>query len=140
MPKQPKMVFKNLADMEKCMEEWKEILMLHDWIIECRLVKELYNEGEECWGLNSHELVGRTSTISVRQYDPDKDNTSVEKYCAEYILIHELLHLVYPVFTKDSYEANYFGTMEHRKLDKMAQSFIMAKYNLNFNWFKNKKD
>ena len=140
MIKQPKMVFKNLADMEECMEEWKEILMLHDWIIECRLVKELYNEGEECWGLNNHELVGRTSTISVRQYDPDKDNTSVEKYCAEYILIHELLHLVYPVFTKDSYEANYFGTMEHRKLDKMAQSFIMAKYNLKFNWFKNKKD
>ena len=138
--KQPKMKFKDVAEMEKYMEEWKEILMLHDWLIECRLVKELYNEGETCWGLNSHELVGRTSVISIRQYNEELDKTAVEKYCAEYILIHELLHCVYPVFTKETYEANYFGTMEHRKLDKMAQSLLMAKYNLKFNWFKNKKD
>lgn len=138
--RKPKMIFKNVAEMEKYMEEWKDILMLHDWIIECRLVDELYNEGEACWGLNSHELVGRTAVISIRKYKEDLDTSAVEKYCAEYLLIHELLHCVYPLFTKDSYEANYFGIMEHRKLDKMAQSLLMAKYNLKFDWFKNKKD
>ena len=93
--RKPKRIFKSVAEMEKYMEEWKDILMLHDWIIECRLVDELYNEGEACWGLNSHELVGRTAVISIRKYKEDLDTSAVEKYCAEYLLIHELLHCVY---------------------------------------------
>lgn len=133
------MIFKNLKELEEYMQWWKDILMLNDWTIEVRLVDELVNEGEECWGLTSSDLVGRNALIQIRQFN-DSDKARVTKYCAEQTLIHELLHLVYPIFEKDSYEATYFGIMEHRKLDKISQSLLMAKYNLTFDWFRNKKD
>lgn len=138
--KKPKMIFKNFKELEDCMLEWKEILMLHDWTIEVRLVDELVDEdGNDCWGLTHSELIGRNALISIRQYN-SSDANKLTKYCAEQTLVHELLHLVYPLYEKSSFESFYMSTMEHQKLDKMSQSLIMAKYNLKFNWFANKKD
>lgn len=133
------MVFKTEAELYECMRYWKRVLMLHDWTVQCRLVPELYCDGEECWGLSTSDTVGRNALIQIRQINPS-DADKITKYCAEYTLIHELLHLVYPIFEKETYEAHYYGVMEHRKLDKLAQSLLMAKYDLTFDWFENKKD
>ena len=139
----PKMIFKNLAEMKACMEEWQHILFLDNWYIEARLVDDLRDQGgEECWGLNIHEQVGRVATISVRKFRAGEDDQAPKKYCAEQILVHELLHCYYNWLQKDykDHAAAFYDVKDHQQLELMAESFILAKYNLKRDFFYNKKD
>ena len=139
--RQPKMVFKNLAEMEKCMNEWQHTLFLDHWYLEPRLVDNLRDQdGEECWGLNVHEQVGRVATISVRKFRPGEDDQAPKKYCAEQILVHELLHCYYGWLQRDggAYDSVVCSVKEHQQLELMAEAFILAKYNLKRDFFYNK--
>jgi hypothetical protein len=140
--KQPKMSFKNLAEMKKYLREWQHILCLDHWFIDCNLVDELVSEGEECWGLNTHEQVNRVATIQIRKFVPGRDDVSPKKYCAEQILVHELLHCTYNWLQKDykDHAAAFYDVKDHQQLELMAEALIMAKYNLKRNFFYNKKD
>ena len=86
----PKMKFSNKKEMMKYLREWQHRLFLDHWIIDAELVDELVDrDGVECWGLNTFEMIGRSSLIKIRKYNPDKDANAVRKYCAEQTLVHE---------------------------------------------------
>jgi len=56
--------------------------------------------------------------------------------CDEKVLVHELLHLVYPSFVnEEEFTSAYMDTEEHRKLEKMAKTLIAVKYGLPREWF-----
>ena len=127
--------------MEKYMKEWQHILFLDHWYLEPRLVNDLRDdEGEECWGLNVHEQVSRVATISVRKFRPGEDDQAPKKYCAEQILVHELLHCYYGWLQRDggAYDSVLCSVKEHQQLEMMAEAFILAKYNLKRDFFYNK--
>lgn len=137
------MQFKNLKEMTKCLRYWQHVLCLDHWYIVPRLVDELVHEGDECWGLNIHEQVNRTAVISVRKYRPE-DAEAPKKYCAEQILVHELLHCHYNWLQKDTndHDSVYYSVKDHQQLELMAEALIMAKYNIDRSFFYNdtKKD
>ena len=139
----PKMTFKNLAEMRKYMEYWQHVLCLEHWYLEPRLVDDLRDQdGEECWGLNVHEQINRVATISVRKFKAGEDDQSPKKYCAEQILVHELLHCTYNWLQKDykDHAAAFYDVKDHQQLELMAEALILAKYNLKRDFFYNKKD
>jgi hypothetical protein len=141
--KYPKMTFKNLAEMKEYMKYWQHVLCLEHWFIEPRLVDELKDaDGEDCWGLNNNEQVNRVATVSVRKFRPGEDDQSPKKYCAEQILVHELLHCDYNWLQKDykDHAAAFYDVKDHQQLELMAEAFILAKYNLKRDFFYNKKD
>lgn len=138
----PKMTFKNLAEMEKYLREWQHVLCLDFWYITPRLVDELKDsDGEDCWGLNVHEQINRAATISVRKFRPGEDDQAPKKYCAESILVHELLHCHYNWLAKDykDHAAAFYDIKDHQQLELMAEALILAKYKLKRDFFYNNK-
>ena len=50
--------------------------------------------------------------------------------------MHELLHLRYPsIVDSTNYASAYMDIEEHRKIEELAKSLIMVKYDLPFSWF-----
>lgn len=124
---EPIKVFKNFKQAETCLKEWQDRLFLDDWIIDIEL---------------DQDLDGQDGTIEynyVNEANVKIGKPRVKRYCAELILIHELLHLRYGLFRKESetYEENFVEMYEHMKMEQLAKSLLMAKYNLKFSWFKN---
>lgn len=139
MSREPIMVFENEEKLQECIEEWKKVLFLEDWVIKGILVNSLADDnGTELAGQNIFEKVNRTSLIKIRKPDAETDEM-ITKYCAEQYLVHELLHCKYNwlAYNAEKLESAYYETMEHALLDQMSQSLIMAKYGLDFKWFYN---
>lgn len=117
------MEFKDLKQAEKYLKEWKERLFLNNWTIKVNFVDG--NEVPECQGWNNFSFVNKSSVINlVRLTDDIK--TRIVKTCQEVTLVHELLHL----------KLNLIET-EHALIEELARSLIMAKYNINSDWFLN---
>lgn len=139
---EPVMEFKDDAELNKCLDYWKEKLFLRDWIIKAELKDEVtLPTGENCYGTNAFEYSTRQSTILIRKYNPDVDSKCERKYCAEQTLVHELLHCIYAYLAKSgspSYESAYLEAHEHQQLDRLADTLIMTKYNVSFDFFINK--
>lgn len=141
--KTPIMEFENREQLQACIEEWKKVLFLQDWIIKGVLVDPpLIDEdcGGELCARNNFQMENKCSLISIVK--PNEDIKSrIVKYCAELSLVHELLHCKYNWTQKDSssIEYAYFDTLEHGLIEQMAKSLIMAKYDLPFEWFQNFK-
>lgn len=139
--KTPIMEFDNQEHLQSCIEEWKKILFLQDWTIKGILVDPpLVDEdsGDELCGLNSFQVVNKCSAIHIVR-PTDDIKSRIVKYCAEENLVHELLHCKYNWTQKEanSIEYAYYDTLEHSLIEQMAKSLIMAKYNLQFEWFQN---
>ena len=135
------MEFKSQEQLQSCIEDWKKILFLEDWIIKGVLVESpLLNENEEeLCGQNIYQIDNRCATIRI-VIPSDEDKNRILKFCAEETLVHELLHCKYNWLQKpdcSTMEYEYYDTMEHALLTQMAKSLIMAKYDLPYEWFKN---
>lgn len=140
--KMPKMTFDSLEEMEQYLRKWQHILCLDHWYIRPVLVdKVIDQDGDECWGLNTNEQVNRVAVISIKKYNPEEDDTSPKKYCAEQILVHELLHCSYNWLQKDykDHASAFYDVKDHQQLELMAEAFIMAKYGLRRDFFYNKR-
>lgn len=135
----PIMEFESEEQLQSCIEEWKKVLFLQHWVIKGILCDEILDSnGNPLVGNNEFQMVNSTSLVRIVR--PNKENTDcIVKYCAEEILVHELLHCKYNWMCKssDSIEYSYFDTLEHGLIEQMAKSLIMAKYNLPFEWFSN---
>ena len=140
MSTEPIMEFINQEQLQSCIEEWKKILFLQDWIIRGILVDPpiIDDNGDELSGRNEIQIVNRCSVIYIIHPNEDSRNR-VSKFCAELTLVHELLHCKYnwTQKTPNSIEYIYFDTLEHSLIEQMAKSLIMAKYALPFEWFQN---
>lgn len=121
-------------ELEYYTKWWQEKLFLTDWVVVSRLcAPDDFKEQGNC-GENEFDLVNKSCVIRIldKKYYGDR----IMRYCAEKILVHELLHCKYNFVANDnSYEGVYFDTMEHALLEQMAKSLIMAKYDLPFEYW-----
>ena len=135
----PIMEFENDEQLQLCLEEWKKVLFLQDWILKGKLVDELFDDNDnELVGCNSFQITNKCGLIQLVRANED-NKSRIVKYCAEETLVHELLHCKYNWTSKcsDSIEYAYFDNLEHSLIEQMAKSLIMVKYNLPFEWFQN---
>lgn len=138
MPKQPIMQFKSQAQLDSCLKEWQTRLFLDDWTICARLHDA--SEMTDCEGDVERFYTRKAAYIRISTgVKHEADSFSLEKECAEHSLVHELLHCkdIDMEGSVDTIESVYWNEMQHAKLEQLAKSLIMAKYNLDFSWFKN---
>lgn len=133
----PIMEFTSSEQMYNCLKEWQERLFLQDWIIKVKLADPEDMDLKDVCGENSYVIELNCCVIKILK--PEHYGDRIVKYCAEQILIHELLHCKYNWVERDynSIEVAYYDTLEHSLLEQMAKSLLMAKYNLNLDWFRN---
>ena len=132
--KQPIMEFENIEQAQECLKEWQERLFLSNWIISLE-IKEVDNAD----GQNFIFQELGASYIRISPLTEERTTESNIKYCAEKILVHELLHclLDYPKYSNPDIIQELFERTQHRNIDWLSRSLIMAKYDLPFEWFKN---
>ena len=134
--------FQSVEQLEECSKYWIEKLFLTNWIFKFELDDDdIFDDyGNICYVLNTFQPVSRNSIIKIRKYDK-KFDADAKKFCAEQTLVHELLHCKYNFIGKDTkdYANVYFDIIDHRLLDEMSESLIMARYNLTYDYFKNDK-
>lgn len=134
--KEPLMEFSSIEQAKEVLKEWKKRLFLDDWTIKVELVNP--HEISGFAGTTNLEFALKSALIKIIIPDEDAKNR-IMKFCAEKTLVHELLHCKYNILETehDKYESVYLGVQQHMLLEQMAKSLIMAKYNLDFDWFKN---
>lgn len=131
---EPVIEFQDITEAYKYLHEWQHRLFLDDWIIKIRLVdaQEMKdNQGE------SHMVFEQSVALIDLAIDDKDTDQYVAKTCVELTLVHELLHLKYSYMENGSYEGKYLEINEHRRLEQLAKSLIMAKYDLTYDWFIN---
>lgn len=132
----PVMEFSSEEQAQKLLEEWQDRLFLNDWTIVLLVNVSPGEIGEHLLGKNDLDYEGKNCVIYIVKPHDDLKNQIV-KYCAEGILIHELLHCKYNLMrNNETYESAFLGVHQHMMLEQMAKSLLMAKYNLKFDWFK----
>lgn len=133
--REPIIQFKSKEQFEECLRWWKDVLFLNNWVIKWNYIdydKEPLNS--KLIGHSDCDYVNQCAVITLADYDTlPKD--CIMTLCDEKVLVHELLHIKYPTYTKDSFEAFYMEMEEHAKLEQMAKTLIMVKYDLPFDWF-----
>lgn len=131
----PIMEFKTLEDAKKSLAEWKERLCLHDWTIKVCLCEPHEFVDQTCDGECDYSLLMETAKIRILK--PEYYGDRLLKYCAELILVHELLHLSWGHLDTNN---EGFNRLQHSIMEKMARALICAKYDLPLNWFENIHD
>lgn len=137
---EPIIEFKDEAQAYECLKEWQSRLFLDDWIIMTTLVGpgEARADGERMQGTNEYQVPNKCALIKIEKLTDDTRKRIV-KCSHEVTLVHELLHCKF-VFTdgvSNTTEGEFMGALEHQLIEDMAKSLIMAKYGLDFSWFKN---
>lgn len=131
--------FKTQEELNECLNWWQSKLFLDSWVIEAKMVDKIIDldgsAADYAVGYNTFVYESELSNIQILQ--KEKFN-GMGKYCAEHILTHELLHCKYNWMEPEggSYESAYLVKTEHKLLEQMAKSLIMAKYDLGFDYFK----
>jgi len=135
----PYMVFNSLDQAYEVMSCWMNKLGLQDWIIrlDIKPAHKMSDPGRV--GEISCYYTERCAMLTLREYDPE-DYETIDKFCHEAVLVHELLHAKMPTAGKDTgetYELGFLNSYNHQLLNDMANALIMVKYNLSKEWFKN---
>lgn len=127
-------VFKNQEQLNQSLKEWQNRLFLNDWIIKAYICEPHdFKEINVC-GENEFDMTNKCCVIRI--LDPKYYGERIMKYCAEKILVHELLHCKYNwIDNNDTYEGTYLDVSEHGLLEQMAKSLIMAKYGIGLDYF-----
>ena len=140
MKNKPIEYFQNDKEFQKCAKDWQHKLFLDDWFIKFELIEqEIYADDKESklfgycqkvW--ENHEAIIRISHV--------KDNKgTVTKGIEELTLIHELLHCkLFPLEVDEergTYEGLTLALQNHVNIEQLAKSLLMAKYNLDYNYF-----
>ena len=121
--------------LEESLTYWKEKLFLQDWIIKVKICSKSDFDDQNSMGENNFCQVNKCAFIKI--LDPkDYDSDCIMWYCAEKILVHELLHCRYNwIKPPDSVEGIFWNTSEHAFLEQMAKSLIMVKYRVGLEYF-----
>lgn len=127
--------FESQEQLNECLKWWQEKLFLTDWIIIAYICEPDDFSVEGRCGENCMSFENKGCKIKI--LDKKFFGKRIERYCAEKILVHELLHCKYNYLVSDgSYASVYLDVMEHQQLEQMAKSLIMVKYGLDFDYFR----
>lgn len=124
--------FSNIQEAIASLNEWKERLGLHNWVIKVELAEPHEFLLKECSGECEYTLTTKSAVIRILK--PKYYGDRVLKYCAERILVHELLHLAWGHLDTDN---DGFNNLAHSIMEDMARALICAKYGVNIHWFDN---
>lgn len=116
-------------------------LFLDSWIIKAKVSSKSEFIDKESMGETELDIVNQCSLIKILS-PSDFPEGCIMKYCAEKILVHELLHCKYNwvgYHNEPSYEEFYFKTKDHALLEEMAKSLIMVKCGVDLDYFISKK-
>lgn len=134
---EPIIEFKDESQAYEYLEYYKKLLFLDDWMIKLNIVDQSEMALKDCAAENHLQIDGRCCVINIAKLTDDTKSRIV-KVVHEKALVHELLHCKYNWIHSDGeYEAKYVDVSEHMLLEQMAKSLIMAKYGIDFSWFKN---
>jgi len=132
---QPIMQFHDAEQAQNCLAEWKNLLYLNDWIITVKLDQKIDDNQLAVIGYEYSLMAAVIKFADIRKLHDMHDE--ILKYCAEKILVHELLHIMFDIsYHADQTEGREFDAYQHQKTELMARSLIMAKYGLESSWFK----
>lgn len=128
--------FETQDNLDIAVKWWQEKLFLTGWVISASVCERReFESGDDLCGENVFDMVNKSCVIRILRKEEYGDR--IIKYCAERILVHEMLHLKYNwLGAPDTLEGNYFDVMEHSLLEEMAKTLIMVKYGLDFDYFK----
>lgn len=130
----PVIEFNSQAELDRCLEWWKEKLYLTDWCIVASIIPISEFDLSDSSGEASFVYEKKEAIIHLASKSDCKD--SPFRFCHEKILVHELLHLLYGfVPYSDSYEGRYLELAEHARLEAMAKTLLMVKYRIPPDWF-----
>ena len=133
-------VFKSKQQLNECLKWWQEKLLMTDWLIKADLVTADQMDDSNDQGENymiHPRKIAYIKILKKSEMPQDSIVTLFIRHCDEQILVHELLHCLYNwmVPADGKYESIYWDEIEHQRLDDMAKSLIMAKYDLPLSWF-----
>lgn len=133
-------IFDSQEQLERCLREWQHRLFLDGWLILAHTADEITdqygNRQEDIEGFNTFVYESSQASIQILTKNAHDGSKMLFKYCAEKILVHELLHCKYAwMDNQNSYEGVYVCSKEHQLLEEMAKSLIMAKYGVDYSYF-----
>lgn len=142
----PISVFKNEEQFLAYAKDWQHKLFLDNWNIEFRLIndclKVVDNEsGIEniLWGFNAYTFENSNAIITVFNGKTIESDDDISKNMAELTLVHELLHIKFEYISDEDVVGDLpkvHQSLLHQGVECMAKSLIMAKYNLDYDYFK----
>ena len=131
----PIIEFENIEQAQECLAYWKNLLFLNDWIIRVVLEEPI---SDNSIGENCITYPKKCSIIRIGAFNEKYNESRTLKYCAEGILVHELLHIIMDVGNVSdlrTIEQIEFECLQHQKLEMMARSLLMAKYGIGKEFF-----
>ena len=138
-------VFQSQEQLDECLKWWQDKLCMNDWILAAHTVSKKEMDDDSSQGENHMIHERKVAEIRIlKKEDMPEDSTAKQflRHCDEEILVHEILHCLYDWMDsgQNSYEGVYMDEVEHQKLDQMAKSLIMVKYNLPLSYFAKPKE
>jgi len=128
----PVCVFKDITQARELLKQWQNILSLSNWTIKVKMVEPhefiLNDVDGEC----EYEVIQKCAVIRILK--PQYYGDRILKYCAERILVHELLHCKLSLLKT---EDDGFNTLMHQIHEDIAKALICAKYGITSEWFSN---
>ena len=137
--REPVIEFRNDKELNEMIKWWKRKLFLNHWFLAGTLVDA--DEMDDKCGHIDFCTQNMTGYIKISKNDEKIYADNMIKYCAEEILVHEILHVKYNLLQPDRslYESVYTDICQHQLLEQMARSLICVKYGLDPSWFYNKE-
>lgn len=124
--------FKNESEFKMAAEKWKHILQLDNWCIYAELAR-LPELMPDTFGTCDVNHAARTAHIVIKA----SPISMFPRWCEELTLVHELMHCIVIVPEEDSetIEGALYTMQQERLVETMAKSLLMARYNVDMNWF-----
>lgn len=124
--------FESTKQAIECLNEWQTRLGLSDWTIKLKLCEPndfVVNDRDgEC------EYISVNKCAVIRILKSKYYGDRIVKYCAERILIHELLHCKLGLIKSDCGTCN---ELVHQIHEDLARALICSKYRISYDWFSN---
>ena len=131
----PKMFIETEEELLSLAREWQKRLLLSDWIINFSLVTAREMSEVDLAGESDVQWINRCGVVNILRKEEIPQDI-IAKQPMELVLVHELLHFKFMMFDNESLEGCYFSEKQHQLLEDIAKSLYMAKYGLDFEWFK----
>ena len=117
-------------------KEWAERIGLTGWCLSIVInvpAEEIGRYGT--WGANEADFVKREAVIKISE---PSEGELLSKYCAEFVLIRELLFIRFPNILDTRTPYGKTGKLLYMKLiNQMARALLSAKCDLDAGWFYN---
>jgi len=131
--------FANKKEASAALKYWKTQLGLRDWFIKLRFTEGAFGDNKNNTGFCDFDFSNKSALITIANLNEYERGNLVIKQPQEQVLIHELLHCLYPIkYKNEEINSEIVSELQHQVLEQIAKTLFAEKYKLNINWFNNK--